>query len=761
MSYEVIYANKPLHNYVDIHSISRTVLPNRVNSSRTIPNMNGSYYTGFRYGEREITLNCSIKAKDRVELMDNIRDLAYILDVQVPHQMILSDAPNKFVWAVLEGSTDITRSLGKVAQFDLKFVCYDPYEYSMELKNTSFNSRMIENDEDDDLNNDIEDGEGNDNELDYESEDYLYGNDEIEEPNGVYNDDDVEEIDLLNARTGEDELALAQKQYINFNNNGGTSTYPVIKAQFFDKAHFFQCTDAYGRAVLVGTPPNLDMPNKPTSPVILNDQCTTLEGWNTVGNVLDGDVQRTIDGSLTINKNGYAITCSNYGSSGEGIVWHGGAGRKNLSREVTDFKVEVEMEHSSGGTLNTVSSTPSGGSSDSTTSGANYTVTASPSLNIRKGKGTGYAVVGSIPKGKKIKVTSISGGWGYTTYNGKSGYIYMAHTKAISSTSSSGGGGSSSTTTVKYKTNANINVRKGRGTNYVSTGKILAGKTLNVSSIKNGWGYVSYGGVKGYVYMKNLTKVKSRATAYKDEHETDKETKEDRMGRMELYGFDKNGQKLFKVLMRDTSSYYEYSEPEIWIGSTLELSDGKSTPNAKTITVKEDDKNVTKKIDSGSYGDWNEFKGKFTVERKTKDDKQYWNIKVEKMGNNGLVSKKIEYTGLQNSTKYPTGALANIVIWFGKHEDDIAVDVQNICNIKVTDVTSTPPYVGNEAIFKKGDELIVDFEEQGVYLNGVNFLNQLDIGSQFFTVPSGHSQVTCRTDTEKMSVFGEYRERWL
>ena len=84
--YEVIYADKPLHNYIDIHNISRTVLPNRVNSSRTIPNMNGSYYMGYRYEEKEITLSCSLKAKDKIELMDAMRELAYILDVKVPHQ---------------------------------------------------------------------------------------------------------------------------------------------------------------------------------------------------------------------------------------------------------------------------------------------------------------------------------------------------------------------------------------------------------------------------------------------------------------------------------------------------------------------------------------------------------------------------------------------------------------------------------------------------------------------------------------------------
>lgn len=748
MYYQVIYADKPLHNYIDIHGISRTVLPNRVNSSTTIPSMHGSYYTGYRYTEREIILTCSLKADSKTNLVDAIKELAFILDVEVPHRMIMSDAPDKFVWAVLEGSTDIERQVrGKTAKFDLTFKCYDPHEYSVELKNTSFET-MSMSDEDDDLNDSIEWGEGDDSEPDYEEE-----NCENEDVFVISNEDEIEIIE----ERATDELPVAKKHYIDFENNGSVATYPVIKAQFYENAHFFQCTDTIGRTVLVGTPPNIDLPNKSLEPVVLNDKCTTLEGWNTVGNVLDGDVQRTIDGSLTINKNGYAITCSNYGSSGDGVVWHGGAGRKNLSREVTDFKVEIEVEHASGGKLNKISSTTSSSDSSGGSSGSSnssyYIVTANPSLNMRKGRGTNYAVVGTIPKGKKVKVTSISQKWGKVTYNKKTGYVYMSHLKQSTTSSTS-----SSTTGIKYKTNIQVNIRSGRGTKYSIKGKIPKAKNVNVTSIKNGWGYVSYSGKKGYVSMKNLKKVTTKM-ARADEQQS-VETKEDRMGRLEIYGFDQNGVKLFKCVMRDTSSFYEYSEPEIFVGSKLLVSDGKTTPSPKTITVTEDNKKVVKKVDSGSYGNWNSFDGKFTVQRKTKNKKQYWTLKVEKMKDDGKVERRIQELELYNKS-YPTGDLANIVIWFGKHKDDIPVDVQNICSIKVTDIAEQKPEIANVPIFKNGDELVIDFEEQGVYLNGIEYLNELDIGSEFFKIPSGQSQVTCRTDTNNMSVFAEYRERWL
>ena len=43
-------------------------------------------------------------------------------------------------------------------------------------------------------------------------------------------------------------------------------------------------------------------------------------------------------------------------------------------------------------------------------------------LNIRKGPGTGYAILGSSPKGAKILVKYIQGNWAYVTYSGVSGW---------------------------------------------------------------------------------------------------------------------------------------------------------------------------------------------------------------------------------------------------------------------------------------------------------------------------------------------------
>ena len=43
-------------------------------------------------------------------------------------------------------------------------------------------------------------------------------------------------------------------------------------------------------------------------------------------------------------------------------------------------------------------------------------------LNIRKGPGTGYAILGSSPKGAKILAKYVQGNWAYVTYAGTSGW---------------------------------------------------------------------------------------------------------------------------------------------------------------------------------------------------------------------------------------------------------------------------------------------------------------------------------------------------
>ena len=694
MAYEVTYAGIPLHNYIKIRNVKRTVLPSRENFTKNIPSQNGEFYMGYKYAPREITLECTIMAYSREEFIECINELAFILDVNVPSKMIIGDDPDKYVYAILDGTIDVEK-IKHSGNINLNFICYDPYIYSV-------------------------------------NEDYF-----------------------------EDAPMQNNAKSISIDNSGSTSAYPILDVGFTKEAHFLQCTDSKGRTVLVGLPPDVDRPQGKFDPIVLRESCEVLTNWTNVGNVIDDGI---VDGDLIINGGGYGFTCSNFGS-GEG--WHGGARRRNLGTEVADFRIEVKMEHNSLGDLNktgagvkppvttTPPATPENPSPSPAPSSAKYKITADPSLRVRQNRGTNYTKLTSIPKGVVVDVSDIQNNWGKVTYNGKTGYICMQYAQYYNPTTTT-------TSSSSYKTTANLNIRSGRGTGYKILTTIPKGKTLTVSDIQSNWGKVTYNGKTGYSSMKYLSKVSNGKMVRADEVTSDT-TAEDRMGKIEVYGFDKNGHKLFKMSMKDTSEWYEHSYPEIQIGSKVELTENSSTPSPKTTTVtdeKDETKTVTKKIDSGKHGDWNEFTGWFTIERKD----NYWKCKIEKIDNAGNIVRKIETEKLRSGS-YPTGSLSNVVVWFGKYKDNIPVDVMNVSEINVTNIGEPPKPKEIKPIFKNGDSLIVNFSDQTakVLRNGqtISMMQHLDIGSEFFSCPTGRSQIGIKSDDNNIDVSASIRKRWL
>lgn len=689
--YKVTYAGLPLHDYINIRNVKRSVLPSRENFVKDIPSQHGQFYMGYKYAPRSITLECDIKATKREDYIDSINELAFILDVSVPSRMIIDDDPDRYVYAILEGDTDLER-YQHGGKFELNFICYDPYIYSI-------------------------------------NEDFF-----------------------------SDEPMNNSAKAITISNSGSTPTYPVLDVGFTKDAHFLQCTDSKGRTVLIGTPPDVDKPQGSFEPTVLRDSCEVLTNWSNVGNVIDDGV---IDGDLVVNAGGWGFTCTNYGSNSDG--WHGGARRRNLNTTVSDFKIEVKMEHNSAGDLNgtgsgsTPPSTSSG--SGSTSTSVKYKITADPSLRVRSGRGTDYSRLTAIPKGKIVSVSDIQNNWGKVTYDGHTGYICMQYTeKYTESTTSSSN---------KYKTTDNLRIRSGRGTNYSTLTTIPKGTTVSVSDIKDNWGKVTYNGKTGYSSMKYMTLVSSSGSSKSimpmADEVNNNESCEDRMGKIEVYGFDNNGNKLFKMSMKDTSEWYEHSYPEIQIGSKVVLTDNSSTPAPKTTTVKDEQdetKTVTKKIDSGKYGSWNEFVGWFTIERK--DNK--WKCKIEKIDNSGKITKKIETETLSNSS-YPKGALSNIVVWFGKYKDNIVVDSMNVNEIYITNIGSAPKQEENKPLFKNGDSLIIDFTDQTTRLlrkgQVISMMQHLDIGSEFFVCPTGQSQIGIKSDDSNIDVGASIRKRWI
>lgn len=302
-----------------------------------------------------------------------------------------------------------------------------------------------------------------------------------------------------------------------------------------------------------------------------------------------------------------------------------------------------------------------------------------------------------------------------------------------------------------------LRIRKERTTKSPKVGSIPKGRDVTISDISKGWGRVTYGGATGYSCMNYLT-LKKGKNSYRTNEEA---SAENRLGRVELYGFDSDGQKLFKFVLRDSEEWFEYTEPEVFIGNNLVLSDNKSAPKPKTESVQDDnDKTITKEVDSGKFGDWNEFYGNFKLKRTRLSNGGYqWYAEVNKIVD-GKVVNSIKTNTLSNDS-YPKGLLNHVVLWFGQYKDSVAVDTMSLTDLTVRSINKLPDKPTNQKIFKAGDEVIIDCREHKVYSTGKDYMQHLDIGSEFFDVRDGISEIKCISDDKSIDIEASIIEKWL
>lgn len=118
-----------LTELIRVFDIKRDVMPERVNTSVDVPSRHGAYYTGYKYGIRKVSVDFLLIAEGENSLEDFKRSLAFMLDMETPAKLQFSDDPNRYLYAVLEGTTEVAEVLDD-GRGTLNFVCYDPFLYS-------------------------------------------------------------------------------------------------------------------------------------------------------------------------------------------------------------------------------------------------------------------------------------------------------------------------------------------------------------------------------------------------------------------------------------------------------------------------------------------------------------------------------------------------------------------------------------------------------------------------------------------------------
>lgn len=162
-------------------------------------------------------------------------------------------------------------------------------------------------------------------------------------------------------------------------------------------------------------------------------------------------------------------------------------------------KYLVSSPTSSGNTSTQNNSSSQG----STATSGNVKVNTSSGLNVRKGPGTNYSVIGSLPGGSVVQVKEKSGSWMKVVLsNGNTGWISAQYVTSTNDSTSNSGSSQNSTASgrVKVTISKGLNIRKGPGTSNAIVGTLSGGSVVEVKEKSNGWYKIkTVNGIEGWI----------------------------------------------------------------------------------------------------------------------------------------------------------------------------------------------------------------------------------------------------------------------
>ena len=526
-------------------------------------------------------------------------------------------------------------------------------------------------------------------------------------------------------------------------NEGNTSTPAIVDVTFNGDATYCQIDSNNGKSILIGEYPTLTNTKEEESTNIVYEACETTENFVSVNGEVDA--KRTITGTIQPNDGGssWCLQAADYGS---GDNWHGPALRYNLPSNIEDFECSLYFYHDSKGKLKYNET----GFTDKETV-TKYKVTAT-TVKLKEKRLSKSTTLLSIKKGTYLIPIAVNGekvtnGWIKTTYNGTTGWVKI-----------STGLKKVTVTTATYYTKQAASLRASGSKSSKLLATIPKGTAIIVypNSVSGKYTKAKYKDKTGYVYTDYIIE------GDKVQIETDQEidTSEDKIGLVEAYGFDQAGNKLFKVMLCDENEWHEATYPLVQIGNTEFLKDTSfSVPEPdKSTTLSGSDDSLTISVKNkrmGKYGNWNEFRGHFTIRR----EKNEWYAEVVKYNAEGKIEKTLPSQKIKKEG-FPEGALNHIVVFFGQYADKKVVDTMTFNRLVVNRLNEVTEDETDSIIFHQGDELRIDFANNEVYLNDVKDMRYIDIGSEFFEIEPGEYDLKISSDADITSSI-IFNERWL
>lgn len=546
-------------------------------------------------------------------------------------------------------------------------------------------------------------------------------------------------------------------------NEGNTECHPVIGIGLSQDCHFVQVENMTNhKKILVGNYPERAYTTIKEKTTVLSDNCEQTTDWVVGSTSVDSD--RATNGTLAVTESGAGIMAGDFGSKSTGANWYGTSARKNLDAQVKDFYVECNMSHNSTGK----NGDPFQGSNDTETpisgSKKTYYKVKCTSLNVRSGPGTKYRRIGSLKKNTKVYPSSVSKHWAKISYKGKTAYVSVLYLRKCHSDSTV------TATRRNFVTHQSTAIRstykiKSKNKCTIKTGQVIrcitSTKYLDPTDKKKERYYYKlakkYKGHTGYVAVANLTAASD--TFY--DYEIEPDTADDKVGMVEVYGYTANNEQLFRMGLYDDNEYYEFTYPLIRVGSKDFLKDKTVAPAPKTFTRYEggeDKLTVTKEaLLSGPYGSWNHFYGKLGIQRKNGKWKA-WIYKIK----DGKTVKKLPSKKEVKVSGSPTGNLAYIVAYFGTFAETAEkASGMALTHVSVKNLNPKTTTYQNVKKFEEGDVVKIDCYNNNVYLNDKPYPDAVDIGSQFFALDVGETDIKVSSDDIDISTSVTFNERWL
>lgn len=130
---KITYGGNDLTKYFKVVDVKRQLLPERINYTKEIPNINGEYYSGYKYGTRTIEIDFAIIGNSKEDYFTKSRELASMVDTTIPTKLEFSDEPDKYYYAVVDGGIDMEQIIN-YGSGTISFICHDPIAYSKEEK---------------------------------------------------------------------------------------------------------------------------------------------------------------------------------------------------------------------------------------------------------------------------------------------------------------------------------------------------------------------------------------------------------------------------------------------------------------------------------------------------------------------------------------------------------------------------------------------------------------------------------------------------